>query len=211
MRGRASGRLRASRYQAHRRATRRDFARLAAVLSGLMGAAFLWHHSGLIFNHTASMPVGFYRLQRVPRISVGGPFPTLTRGSTVVWCLPEALVREARRRGYLVRGGCPGDAEPILKVVAALAGDTVTVDSAGMRVNGRRLPNSHSLRVDSQGRRIVGVAHGTYIVPPGVAWLWSPHQPHSFDSRYFGGVPTSGFVGLARPLWTRPARPRPDP
>ena len=193
------------------RTTRRDFAMLAAILSGVGGATVVWRRSGLVFNHTASMPIGFYRIDRAQRVPSRNPPPQLARGATVVWCLPEALVCEARKRGYLVRGSCPGDAEPMLKVVAAVAGDTVVVDSAGMQVNGRRLPNSRPLRLDSRGLRLSGVAYGTYVVPPDTAWLWSPHHALSFDSRYFGGVPLSGLVGFASPVWVRKLAPLPAP
>jgi conjugative transfer signal peptidase TraF len=191
--------------RALRRTTWRDFAGLAAAFVGLAAAAVLWHRSGLVFNHTASMPVGFYRVQRMQRARGDEPAQriSLTRGVTVVWCLPERLVGQARRRGYLVRGRCPGGVEPMLKTVVAIPGDSVVVDSAGMTVNGWRLPNSRPLTFDSRGRRLTGIPRGKYVVPPGQAWLWSPYHASSFDSRYYGAVPVSGLVGLARPVWTR--------
>jgi conjugative transfer signal peptidase TraF len=180
----------------------RDLARLAAVLGGLAAAAAVWYRSGLILNHTASMPLGVYRVQRAGSAPRDGTVAPPARGSTVVWCLPARLAAEARRRGYLVRGRCPGEAEPVLKVVAAVPGDTVVVDADGIGVNGRRLPNSRPLGRDARGRRLAAVPHGTYVVPTGIAWLWSQHDARSFDSRYYGGVPVGGLVGLTRPVWT---------
>jgi conjugative transfer signal peptidase TraF len=185
-----------------RRTTWRDLAALGCVFLGLAVATVVWHRSGLILNHTGSMPVGFYRLRPAP----GRPGGQLARGATVVWCLPTPLVVEARRRRYLVRGQCPGGVEPILKMVAALPGDTVVVDAIGLTVNGRRLPNSHPVAFDSHGRRLSAVPRGVHVVPPGYAWLWSPHTALSFDSRYYGAVPISGLVGLARPVWVRATR-----
>jgi type IV secretory pathway protease TraF len=36
---------------------------------------------------------------------------------------------------------------------------------------------------------------------PGQVWLLSGHDPRSFDSRYFGAIPTANVRGVARPLW----------
>jgi conjugative transfer signal peptidase TraF len=188
------------------RTTWRDFAALGGVFCVLGVATVAYRRSGVMLNHTASMPVGLYRVVR----SAGGRItPALRRGDAVVWCLPAPLVAEARRRHYLLRGGCPGDAEPMLKVLGAVPGDTVTVDRLGLAVNGVRLPNSHPLAFDSHGRRLASMPRGEYVVRPGTAWLWSPYHALSFDSRYYGAVPVSGLVGVARPLWIR--RPKLPP
>lgn len=201
-------RLRVRWRRARRRTTWRDFVALGAVFVGLGVAAVAYQRSGVLLNHTGSMPLGLYRVTRAPRDAVSGA-PVLTRGTPVVWCLPLRLVGEARHRGYLGAGPCPGGVESILKEVAAIPGDTVLVDSAGMAVNGRRLPNSRPLPFDSRGRPIGAVRAGTYPVRPGEAWVWSPYTPQSFDSRYYGALPLRDLVGVARPLWTRD-QPHPD-
>ena len=192
---RALPRLRVRWRRARRRTTWRDFARLGVVFLGLGACGVAYHSSGVVFNHTASMPMGFYQVRRAA--------PAVTRGAVVVWCLPTSLVAEAKRRGYLGGGSCPGGVESILKEVAAVPGDTVVVDPAGLAVNGRRLAGSRPLARDSRGRPVASVPHGRYVVRPGEAWLWSPHTAHSFDSRYYGALPVAGLVGVARPLWTR--------
>jgi conjugative transfer signal peptidase TraF len=197
--------------RARRRTTWRDFARLGAVFVLLWVAAVAYHRSGVVLNHTGSMPLGLYHVTRAPRVT---SVPVLTHGATVVWCLPQRLGGEARRRGYLGGGSCPGGVESILKVVAAVAGDTVVVDSAGIAVNRRRLPYSRPLTFDSRGRSTTAMPHGWYVVGPAEAWVWSPYTALSFDSRYFGALPIAGLVGIAHPLWTRyqplPGTPAPD-
>ena len=41
---------------------------------------------------------------------------------------------------------------------------------------------------------------GEYHVLPGSVWVGSQHSPLSFDSRYFGPVPSQGVLGRAKPL-----------
>lgn len=202
-------RLRVRWRRARRRTTWRDFAALGAVFAGLGAAAIAYQRSGVLLNHTGSMPLGLYRVSRAPR-AVASDVPVLTRGATVVWCLPLRLVGEARRRGYLGGGACPGGVESILKEVAAVPGDTVVVSAAGMAVNGRALPYSRPLAHDSRGRPITAVPFGRYPVVPGEAWVWSPYTALSFDSRYYGPLALSDLVGVARPLWTR-YQPLPGP
>lgn len=195
--------------RARQRTTWRDFARLGVVFLALAACSLVYHSSGIVFNHTGSMPVGFYQVRRTVE-SRPESMPQATAlahelgpGTVVMWCLPERLVGEAQRRGYLGGGTCPGGVEPILKEIAALPGDTVVVDSLGMAVNGRRLSHSRPLPRDSRGRPLDSMPWSRYVVRPGEAWLWSPYAAHSYDSRYYGALPFVGLVGVARPLWIR--------
>lgn len=186
--------------RARRRTTWRDFAALGAVLGAMVTSAAAWTWAGLLLNHTASLPRGLYRVDRIASRTAASPETLPTRGAVVVWCLPPDLTAFARLRGYLVRGGCSAGGEPILKLVAAVPGDTVRVDTVGMAVNGARLPNSRPLNLDSRGRPTQSVPAGVYPVRSGQVWLWSPYTAHSFDSRYYGALPIGGWVGTARPL-----------
>jgi conjugative transfer signal peptidase TraF len=126
----------------------------------------------------------------------------LQRGELVTVCLPDtAPIREAMARGYLPAGSCAGGYEPLVKPVAAVAGDQVTVTRGGITVDGRPVAYSVQLLRDSAGRPLRSVAPGLYPVMPGEVWLLSGHDPRSFDSRYFGPVPTASVQGMARPLW----------
>ena len=184
---------------------------LAVALGFVTAPSALWYRAGLLVNHSGSMPVGVYQVARLTNaqhwaVAAGRLIPP--RGAVVVWCLPPDVASVARRRGYVLRGSCPGGVEPVLKHVAAVPGDTVLVDAAGLWVNGRVLANSRALARDAHGRPAAAVAPGQFVVQAGTAWLWSPYSERSYDSRYFGALPLDGWVGLSRPIWVGEARPR---
>ena len=152
--------------------------------------------STLRVNFTSSLPRGIYR-------SVSG---RPSRGAIVLACLPPAVARFARARGYVWRGYCPGGAAPVGKVVSGIAGDSVVATTDGLIINGHRLPNTAALLRDSKGRPMTAMPRATYIVAPGEVWLTSTYNPASFDSRYFGPVAVKSVVSRIEPLWTFRAR-----
>ena len=145
-------------------------------------------------NLSESRPIGLYAVR---------PGTAPHRGMLAVACLPEGLGAEAMILGYLQHGDCPGGAEPVLKPVAAAAGDTVDVTAAGVSVNGvPAVPPA--LAQDSRGHAAASVPPGRYPVPEGAVWLLSAHSPRSWDSRYWGPVPESVVRGEAWPLLVLP-------
>lgn len=168
---------------------------IVVLLTGAMtmGAIAAAGAGGVRINATASMPRGLWQMR------VGEP---IERGEVVVVCPPNrADIRQAARRGYIPAGQCPGDYEPLVKPVAALGGDLVTVLPGGVAVDGRPVANSRPLTKDEAGRALHAFPAGSYRVPRGELWLLSGHDPRSFDSRYFGAVPVANVIGVARPLW----------
>lgn len=167
-------------------------------LSALIAAsALVAHAAGLRVNATVSMPIGLWRLEPVPG--------SLRTGEIVVFCPPDsAAFREALDRGYVARGACPGGTEPLIKPVAAVAGDLVAVTSEGVAVNGEPVPGTAPLIRDTAGRPLLAVPAGRYHVASGEVWLLSGHVRESWDSRYFGAVPAAGVQGVARPVWVAP-------
>lgn len=164
----------------------------AAVLSlATMAAITIGVRSTLRINFTGSLPQGVYR--KVTRLP--------SRGAVVLVCLPPGVGAFARTRRYVWRGDCPGGVAPVGKVIAAVGGDTVTATDGGLLVNGHSVPNSRPLRQDRQGRPVQRVSNGVYVVSPGEVWLTSSHSSASFDSRYFGPVPTSAVISRIEPLW----------
>jgi conjugative transfer signal peptidase TraF len=172
---------------------RRSFAILAAVALTLGGAMALTHRN-LRLNLSASMPYGLWWVSdsAAPR-----------RGDYVTLCLPGEPGRIALTRGYIGRGDCPDEAEPLLKPVAAVAGDVVTVTAGGIRVNGEPLANSAPFRTDTEGRPMTAFPAGEYAVDAGMVWVVAGHDPRSYDSRYFGPVATAAITGTARALLIR--------
>lgn len=146
---------------------------------------------GYRINLTPSEPLGLWRIEALRR-------PVRT-GDLVFVCPPgNATFAEARRRGYLRRGLCAGDFAPLIKAVAALTGQRVEITDHVI-INGRPVEASSVRESDGEGRVLIPDPGG--VVPPGYLFLHSSFA-RSYDSRYFGPVPASGLLGLARPVLT---------
>jgi type IV secretory pathway protease TraF len=85
--------------------------------------------------------------------------------------------------------------------VFAIGGDTITIDSSGLELDGNPVSRTEPLRQDSDGRQLPRVPDGRYVVQPGEVWLVSTYSPRSWDSRYFGPVPVSAIISVLSPLW----------
>jgi conjugative transfer signal peptidase TraF len=142
-------------------------------------------------NLTPSEPLGIWRIEPIDRA------PTV--GDLVFICLPPtSQFEEARKLGYLRRGLCAGGFAPLIKTIAALPGQRIAIGDT-VEIDGAILDASRVRKDDGQGRPIIPFSGG--IVPPGYLFLHSSFAS-SYDSRYFGPVPDSGLLGLARPILT---------
>ena len=180
--------------------TKRSFAfAVWGLAASLFAAGQLARAAGLAINHTASAPLGLWRIEPL----TGVP----ERGRMVSVCPPDdARFRLARERGYLRHGRCPGGYEPMLKPAAAIEGDLVELTPEGLSVNGRRIVGAAPRAADGAGRAMPPAPLGAHVVGPGEVWLASSFNPASFDSRYFGPLPLAQIEGAATPLWTSTAR-----
>lgn len=161
-------------------------AAVSALLIMLAGAL-----GGFRMNMTPSEPIGLWRIVPLDRDPVVGDM--------VFACLaPSALVDEARSRGYLRRGLCPSEDAPLIKTVVAVTGQQVKIDRI-VQVDGLEIPHSKLAPMDGMGRSLIP-ARGERI-PRDHVFLHSPF-PGSWDSRYFGSVPTSSILGLAQEVLT---------
>lgn len=158
----------------------------------LVGVALMAYVAGVRFTLTPSVPRGLYLYTDEPT----------TVGRLATFCPPEHVAGYALERGYLHRGGCPSGVEPLGKYVLAGPGDTVIVQAEGLRVNGREVPGSAVLYRDRIGRELPHFAFGEHVVGPDSFFMFSGRHPRSFDSRYFGPIPSSSIISTARPLWT---------
>ncbi len=126
-----------------------------------------------------------------------------SRGDLVLACLPDAIAQFGRARGYLLRGrGCGDGVEPVGKRLSALPGDSVEVMPDYIAVNGQRSEHSATLSRDSHGRSVNHVAWGRYTVPTNQVWLFGTKDARSWDSRYFGPVPTRSVRAALEPVLT---------
>lgn len=146
---------------------------------------------GYRLNLTPSEPLGLWRIEALRRAT--------EIGDLVFVCPPAtAMFEEARRRGYLRRGLCVGGFAPLIKTVAALPGQRFEITDQVL-IDGRSLAASVIRKTDGEGRTITPYPGG--VVPSGHLYLHS-YFMSSYDSRYFGPVPDSCLLGLARPVFT---------
>ncbi|MBY5364762.1 conjugative transfer signal peptidase TraF [Rhizobium leguminosarum] len=156
---------------------------ILAIGTGLAG--------GYRINLTPSEPLGLWRIIPLHR--------PVAIDDLVFICPPAtAEMLEARVRGYLRSGSCPGGVAPLIKTVIAVAGQHVEI-GASVSVDGRVVSSSSLARRDGKGRPLTPFPSG--IVPPRYVFLHSSF-PGSYDSRYFGPVPICGIRGLAQEVST---------
>jgi conjugative transfer signal peptidase TraF len=168
------------------RATRPRIVAIIASAIAIAGlAAPLSHPPRLIWNATASAPIGLYEVRSQS---------TFTRGELVLVRPPQWVRIFAAARGYLP------DTVPMVKRIAAENGDIVCRERDAITINGRVV--AHALLADREGRALPTWS-GCHKLGDGEIFLLMDGVRASFDSRYFGPVPTTAIVGKVVPLWTR--------
>ncbi|WP_419964928.1 S26 family signal peptidase [Sphingopyxis granuli] len=153
-------------------------AALAATLLAPPRPRFVW-------NASASAPVGLYAV---------GDGVTLARGDMVIARVPDEYRMFAARRRYL-----PANV-PLVKRVAAAAGDEVCAAGARVTVNGQFV--ARRLDRDGGGRPMPWWS-GCAELRSGEYFLLMAESPASFDGRYFGVCEAGDIVGKARLIWRR--------
>lgn len=137
----------------------------------------------LIWNASASVPIGLYAAQ---------PHCTLTVGELVVVRPPEPLASILAAGRYLPRG------VPLIKHVGAIPGQSVCRDGAAVSVDGT-VQAQAQLR-DHAGQ-LLPTWGGCLKLADSEVFLLNPAEPASLDGRYFGPLPASSVIGRAVPLW----------
>ena len=164
---------------------------LGTAATLFLSAILIAWFGGYRINVTPSEPLGLWRIVKLDRAA--------KVGDLVFICPPAtAAIHEARHHGYLRSGLCLSGVAPLIKTVIAVAGQRVEI-GAGITVDGHRVAHSALRHRDGEGRPMTPFGGG--IVPAGSVFLHSPFAG-SYDSRYFGPVPASGILGLAREVLT---------
>jgi conjugative transfer signal peptidase TraF len=157
----------------------------------LLAALFaIFQLSRVRVNASPSLPIGLYRT-------------TLDKSAKLVeFCPAEPYATISAKREYREKGDCPDGAEPLMKPIVPVSGDTVEISPQGVTINGRLLPNSATRSFDIKDRPLTHWPFGKYRVDTGKVWVISSFNPRSFDSRYFGPIPIASIRCHLRPLLT---------
>jgi len=165
------------------------------ALGCLAGVAGMWAVCaiGLRVNGTDSEPIGIY--WAVSKAPAKGDF---------VFALPPAapIFNLAKERGYLAAGPSPAGTCGLIKQVAALSGDRVTIGVQGVQVNGVLLKNSAPRPTDEAGRPLSAYELSDYALRSEEVLLMSDYNPASFDGRYFGPLSKTTIQSVIVPVIT---------
>lgn len=136
----------------------------------------------LMWNATASVPIGLYRLSEPGRVVVG---------DLVVVRPGPGLAAALAERGWLPRG------VPLVKPVAAVAGQTACRSGPDVTIDERRVARAKA--ADGHGRPLPRWSGCRRLETGEVLVLASP--PGSVDGRYFGVTVRGDILARAHPLW----------
>jgi conjugative transfer signal peptidase TraF len=154
------------------------------VVLAIAGRSFLSHTPKLIWNASASAPIGLYTVRTVADLGVT---------DLVAVDAPEPLASFLKEREYLPRG------VPLMKRIAALPGQTVC--RIGHNVSVETIAMGEALARDRRGRELP-VWQGCRTLRASEIFLMNWDVQESLDGRYFGPVPKNSVLGRALPLWT---------
>ncbi|MBV8977345.1 MAG: S26 family signal peptidase [Alphaproteobacteria bacterium] len=167
----------------HHRHVRRTLLFALAGLSMIGETALRGTVPRLIWNASASAPLGLYALSAdQPR-----------RGDFALVRPPPAIRDLAAERGYL-----PANV-PMVKRIAATDGDRVC--AAGTEIFIDQIPVAARLARDRM-RRALPTWSGCRRLGLNDVFLLMEQVPDSFDGRYFGVTPRTSIIGKLVPLWT---------
>lgn len=157
----------------------------ALGVASLVAPAVLQPQRVLLWNASASVPIGLYLLKNTDRRYVSELIAVLP---------PEPLSSFLASGNYLPRG------VPMLKHVLALPGQTVcregfvvTIDKIAVGVARKR---------DQRGRPLPSW-QGCRVISRDSIFLMNSQSADSLDGRYYGPLPASAVVGRALPVWIK--------
>ncbi|MBB3810074.1 S26 family signal peptidase [Pseudochelatococcus contaminans] len=159
---------------------------LVAMLTGLTliaAPAVTGHAPRLIWNASASVPIGLYSL---------APVEAVETGDLVAVRPPEALAAFLDARGYLPRG------VPLIKRVLALPGTKVC--RRGATVIAYDHAYGEAQMRDRLGRDLPQW-QGCRVIARDELFLMNWDAADSLDGRYFGPLPLSSITARVTPIW----------
>ncbi len=166
-----------------------------ALIGSFLG---LFYAQGYRIITTPSVPPGIWKVE-----PIHGP---IRRGQFVWLCPPDKpFFRIAKQRGYIPDGDCPGGYSHLMKPVAAVSNDIVSITPQGIAINGKWLPKSQSQSFGRTSLPLPQLNPGDYRVKQGEVWLISPYHRNSLDSRYFGPISLQQIKCIGYLAWKLPS------
>ena len=156
----------------------------SAATVGLALTAFIDMPKKLVWNASASIPLGLYTITPINHLKIG---------DRVAIDPPEAIASFLAERGYLPRG------IPLLKTVAALSGQRVCRIGSKIIIDGVAIGEARER--DRLGRALP-IWQGCRNIGADEIFLMNATVADSFDGRYFGAVAAEAIIGKALPFWT---------
>jgi type IV secretory pathway protease TraF len=169
--------------------------RRVVIIGVLVGIAFLLApvagmHPRVVWNATASAPIGFYHLRPVGEGAL--------RNGELVLVRPDiASAQLYAERGYLPLG------VPLLKRIAATAGQIVCEQEGMVSIDGRHVADA--LPADGRRRPLIPW-RGCRPLRDDEVFLLMADVPASLDGRYLGPTSVGSVLGRATLLWAAGAR-----
>lgn len=151
----------------------------------LIAAALSDRPPRILWNASASLPIGLYAL---------APPEPLAVGDLVAVTLPLEHAEWVAERGYLGRSAL------LLKRVAALPGAEVCRIDSEVLIDGTAVATA--LETDRHGRPMPAW-QGCAVLDAHQRFLLLAETPDSLDGRYFGPTDAASIVARARPVSTR--------
>jgi conjugative transfer signal peptidase TraF len=149
-----------------------------------IASAALPEQRPLVWNITQSVPTGLYWVGDTGALSVG---------DRVAIQPPANLRKLLAERRYLPVG------VPLLKRIGAAPGQIICRDGDDLTINGKL---AAPIRRKDRAGRPLPIWAGCIVLQENEVFLLNAAQPDSFDSRYFGPLPTASVIGKAHPVWT---------
>ena len=164
--------------------TRACYVMLTAAAFATVVAGSVPTEPRLVWNASASVPVGFYTIAPADRLEV----PDL-----VAVMPPESVAGFMVERGYVARD------VPLLKHVLGLPGQRLCRHGRAITVDGIEMGEARDR--DNRGRDLP-VWQGCRTIAGDEIFLMNLDVGDSLDGRYFGPFPASAVIGRAIPLFT---------
>jgi conjugative transfer signal peptidase TraF len=151
---------------------------IGAAAIALLGVASVNARDWLLYNHTPSVPPGWYVRSA----------DEMARGALVTVRAQNVAPDYAAARNFTDAG------DRLIKRIAANDGDSVCAEGETIRINDRTV--AHRAARDSQGR-VLPHWSGCRTLSGDEVFLMGD-TPDSFDSRYFGPVRVADIEGVWR-------------